>query len=205
MQLLKQQALNKAVASSALSCRSNSSGISPKSASKSSCLLEQEKILQADTFRVNEHDCINIGTILLDVLLEGQLSQSDFYHDKAFSCLLIISTKLNKSYQNLKARQKQGLLLNIQASAYATPAKPKPEAKQTKEELLLQSLRAWMKNARAKIVSLIQVADLKLTEYYWKVIRQHCDYPDFLDLLLRLKLQKQMATHIQAFLPSRSL
>jgi hypothetical protein len=48
-----------------------------------------------DTFRMNEQEWMSVSDILIEALLEGVLSQTDFYHDRAFYCLLVLMTKVN--------------------------------------------------------------------------------------------------------------
>ena len=48
-----------------------------------------------DTFRMNKKEWISVSDILIEALLEGVLSITDFYHDRAFYCLLVLMTPVN--------------------------------------------------------------------------------------------------------------
>jgi len=64
--------------------------------------FEAEKVLSMDTFRMNENDLMSVSDILIDALLDGMLSQTDFYHDRAFYCLLVLMTKVNEKMRRLQ-------------------------------------------------------------------------------------------------------
>ena len=57
--------------------------------------FEAEKVLGMDTFRMNEKEWMSVSDILIEALLEGVLSITDFYHDRAFYCLLVLMTQVN--------------------------------------------------------------------------------------------------------------
>ena len=64
--------------------------------------FEAEKVLSMDTFRMNENDLMSVSDILIDALLDGMLSQTDFYNDRAFYCLLVLMTKFNEKMRRLQ-------------------------------------------------------------------------------------------------------
>jgi len=57
--------------------------------------FEAEKVLGMDAFRMNEKEWMSVSDILIEALLKGVLSITDFYHDRAFYCLLVLMTKVN--------------------------------------------------------------------------------------------------------------
>lgn len=57
--------------------------------------IDAETLLSLDTFRLSERDCMTLSSILLETLTKGSFSETDFYNDKAFNCLLILTSKVN--------------------------------------------------------------------------------------------------------------
>lgn len=67
--------------------------------------FEVEKVLGMDSFRLNEQDWMSVSDILLDTLMEGTFSQTDFFHDRAFKCLLVLMTKINEATRRIQTKQ----------------------------------------------------------------------------------------------------
>lgn len=91
--------------------------------------------------------------------MRSNISEEDFFHDKAFHCLL-------------------QLLLKVE---------------QNKEATGLHQRKTWIRDQRENLHTLMNVADIKLCEYFWQQIKRLIQgQTDYKKLFFKLHLPSLM-------------
>ena len=80
--------------------------------------FEAEKVLGLDSFRLNEQDWMSVSDILLDTLIEGPFSPTDFFYGRAFHCLLVLMSKVNVATRKIQTKQQKRKQLGSEAALY---------------------------------------------------------------------------------------
>lgn len=93
------------------------------------------------SYRLNPKDAERLVEILLEVVT-SKISLSDFYHDKAFYCIIKLLLKVHNMHQKNRY------------------SKDFDAVKQRQQE--------WFLGIRDRLHTLMNVADLKLCEFYWQ-------------------------------------
>ena len=137
---------------------------------------------------------MDVASILLNTLGQGFISEEDFYHEKAFNCMLNLINKVHTKWLQLKHSYKAQMhFVNLQIEM-------------TEEQVLWEDMQRWFVEARGKIHLLLDVGDVKLCEMYWQQIRKNLNIDDsFISLVLRLKLQAIKIKPTKVCLQSKSL
>ena len=143
----------------------------------------------ADKFRLSPTDVESLVKALFAAMSE-EISTADYYHDKAFACILKL---LLKTFRKIEAHQ--------ELQDYERRLKHKDEEKEN-----YQANLEWFRAQRAELHRIMNVADLKLCEFYWLQIKQNCSgSDDFKRMMVRLKLFDLMSKQVKVFMPSKSI
>lgn len=132
------------------------------------------------------------------------MSHEDVYHEKALDCLLTILIKIERSVNAVKQQRKAHQKLEKEARQYIKKT-PDLITKASKETQKVDLMISWIKETKQYITRLLNVEEQRVSEAYWQTLLQHCESPEFVQLLIKLKPQNAMGKSTEIFLQSESI